>query len=445
MGVDAKTLAASKKYTDTTVAGGGAIKGKNCTVDSITPITGGNRVTFKWTLDNGTVQTAYIDVMDGATGAQGPQGIQGPAGASVSAMTIDAYGHLIITFDDGTIQDAGPIPGGSGAVDSVNSKTGIVVLTGEDIATESGSSDTLKLSIDKLKASDLALRVAIQNLDLLVASKVDKVAGKGLSTNDYTDDDLAKLRAMLEIKSAGSGLNFDPVTGELTATGAAITIDPTLDPTSPNAIQNRAVAIPIAALQGSMANVQLDVSQLQGSMANKADKSEITNIQLDISQLQGSMANAKTDIGNLQLDVTHLQGSIVGMVKDPNYVHTDNNYTDTDKAAVQQIPLDIAQLQGSVLSIQLDVDHLTGSVLPLKADKADLDEFTPDAYANANGEFYFDNLDDSLGYKFCGWDRLIRIERWTKTDPDPLHAGKVAVTYKTDAPLNTRAALRILK
>ena len=33
--MDKKTLAASKAYTDETVVGGGAIKGKNCVIDSI--------------------------------------------------------------------------------------------------------------------------------------------------------------------------------------------------------------------------------------------------------------------------------------------------------------------------------------------------------------------------------------------------------------------------
>lgn len=94
--IDNKTYAAARKYTDNSLAGGGAVAGKNATIDSITDITGGNRVTFKWTLDNGTVQTQNMDVMDGAkgdTGAQGPkgdtgatgpqgiQGIQGTAGA----------------------------------------------------------------------------------------------------------------------------------------------------------------------------------------------------------------------------------------------------------------------------------------------------------------------------------------------------------------------------
>jgi hypothetical protein len=57
----------SRKYTEESLIGGGAVKGKNCTIDSIETIEGGHRITFKWTLDDGTVETDYIDVMDGIT------------------------------------------------------------------------------------------------------------------------------------------------------------------------------------------------------------------------------------------------------------------------------------------------------------------------------------------------------------------------------------------
>ena len=66
---DLEILGMSYGYTDETVLGGGAIKGKNCTIKSITEITGGHRVTFEWTLDDGTVQTDTMDVMDGAAPA----------------------------------------------------------------------------------------------------------------------------------------------------------------------------------------------------------------------------------------------------------------------------------------------------------------------------------------------------------------------------------------
>lgn len=66
--MDIETYALCKKYTDEEVAGGGAIKGKNCVVTEIEDITGGHRVHFQWTLDDGTVQTDTMDVMDGEDG-----------------------------------------------------------------------------------------------------------------------------------------------------------------------------------------------------------------------------------------------------------------------------------------------------------------------------------------------------------------------------------------
>lgn len=90
--MDVKTLGAANAYTDETVVGGGAIKGKNCTVDSITDITGGHRVTFKWTLDDGTVLTGTMDVMNGA---------KGDTGTSITEITADGN-FLVITLSDGT-------------------------------------------------------------------------------------------------------------------------------------------------------------------------------------------------------------------------------------------------------------------------------------------------------------------------------------------------------
>ena len=70
-----KALGAAKKYTDLTVAGGGAIEGKNCVITDISEIPAtvskpaGQRVTFQWTLDDGTVETDTMDVFDGFDGA----------------------------------------------------------------------------------------------------------------------------------------------------------------------------------------------------------------------------------------------------------------------------------------------------------------------------------------------------------------------------------------
>ena len=80
------TLAMAKKYTDNSLAGAGAIAGKPCQIQSITPITGGNRVTFLWVDNNNVSHTSTLDVMNGLKGDKGDQGekgatgIQGPKG-----------------------------------------------------------------------------------------------------------------------------------------------------------------------------------------------------------------------------------------------------------------------------------------------------------------------------------------------------------------------------
>lgn len=100
-----KVYALLKKYTDDSIAGAGAIKGKNCVINSITPITGGNRVEFQWTLDNGTVQTDTMDVMDGedgADGAPGQDGADGRDGLTPSISITEITGGHRVTVTIGT-------------------------------------------------------------------------------------------------------------------------------------------------------------------------------------------------------------------------------------------------------------------------------------------------------------------------------------------------------
>lgn len=109
------TLAMAKKYTDNSLAGAGAVAGVPCQIQSITPITGGNRVTFLWKDNNNVSHTSTLDVMNGlkgdkgdqgekgATGIQGPkgeqgeQGIQGPQGETGIGMpTGGTLGQVLI-------------------------------------------------------------------------------------------------------------------------------------------------------------------------------------------------------------------------------------------------------------------------------------------------------------------------------------------------------------
>lgn len=63
--MDIITLALSKKYTEETVIGLGALKGANCTVKSVEKKDGQNIVTFEWTGTDGTKKETKMYVEDG--------------------------------------------------------------------------------------------------------------------------------------------------------------------------------------------------------------------------------------------------------------------------------------------------------------------------------------------------------------------------------------------
>lgn len=113
----AAALKKGKKYTDDSLAGVGAIEGKPCQIESITEITGGNRVTFLWVDNNGDSHTSTMDVMDGQNGQDGQDGQNGQDGQDgrgIKSMHINEQNHLIITYDDDTTEDAGEVPSGGG-------------------------------------------------------------------------------------------------------------------------------------------------------------------------------------------------------------------------------------------------------------------------------------------------------------------------------------------
>ena len=100
MGLSVITLALARKYTRDTVLGGGALVGKNVIISSIAPIENGNRVTFSYTLDDGTPGTSTMDVMNGESAA------------AIIKAEINDQKELVFTLSDGTVLNAGSISSG---------------------------------------------------------------------------------------------------------------------------------------------------------------------------------------------------------------------------------------------------------------------------------------------------------------------------------------------
>lgn len=90
-------LKKAKSYIEESLLGAGALVGKNVVVSKIEPIVDGNRITFTYTLDNGTQKNSQLDVMNGK------QGI------SVVSATVDNNGFLSFKLSSGETISAGKI------------------------------------------------------------------------------------------------------------------------------------------------------------------------------------------------------------------------------------------------------------------------------------------------------------------------------------------------
>ena len=74
-----------------TIGGSGGMDGKNCTIQSIVETEEGNVVTFEWTNNDDTVETASMVVENGVDGKDGATGNPGTAaGFGTPTATIDA-------------------------------------------------------------------------------------------------------------------------------------------------------------------------------------------------------------------------------------------------------------------------------------------------------------------------------------------------------------------
>ena len=104
--MDIVTYALSKKYTQKSLDGLGALKGANCVIESIDTVPEGNRVTFSWTGTDGTIETSTMIVENGIDGNNGANGADGVGISKIEKIdTVGLEDTYRITFTDNTTYD----------------------------------------------------------------------------------------------------------------------------------------------------------------------------------------------------------------------------------------------------------------------------------------------------------------------------------------------------
>ena len=108
----------SKKYTADTADSLGSLKGAPAEVVDVQYGEETTDVTLQWEGTSGQIQQLLVQIPNGE---QGEQGEPGAAGRGITKCKVNAEEHLIITYDDGTTEDAGKITvsggGGGGALE----------------------------------------------------------------------------------------------------------------------------------------------------------------------------------------------------------------------------------------------------------------------------------------------------------------------------------------
>ena len=189
---------------------GSGTDGANCVITNITPIPGGNRVTFQWTDPDGTTRTETMDVMDGT------------AGKSIQSVQINSEGHLIVYYDDGTSEDAGYVGGGGGSnevwLPSV-SQTG-------DLSWTKSSSSTTPATVNIMGDDGLGVKsVDINSSNHLIVTYDDdtthdagEIEGAGAAIIDDTEPSLTTVYSSAKVESDGFKYETDINTRKLVVT-----------------------------------------------------------------------------------------------------------------------------------------------------------------------------------------------------------------------------------
>lgn len=168
----------------------------------------------------------------------------------------------------------------------------------------------------------------VSTYDGYATTKVDKVQGKGLSTNDFTDEDKTKLDNAISTLPIASEVRLGTV-----KIGDNLVIDE----------------------NGTLSAVNTGVT----SYSPLSDKPSINNVELD----------GNKTLNDLGIDIPTATSDLINdsnFVSDSNYVHTDNNFTNTLKDKLNNIVANIIDDINSSLSTTYSsskIDALINSIV----------------------------------------------------------------------------------
>ena len=285
---DIEILSIAKTYVNQTVIGMGALKGAPCQIKNIVENPAGVwTITFEWEDTTGATHTDALVLHDGAAASNYPSLSNLP---TINGVTItgDMSGSDLGLAD--LIALAAVATSGDYA-DLENLPTLGTAAAKNFIATVTEDSANL-ITSGGVFAAISTLYEAIQTA---LADKVDKITGKGLSTNDYTD----AAKAIVDSVTTNLGNKVDKVAGKGLSTNDFT-----------NALMTKLEGIAAGAQVNKLESVKLNGTELTIDANKAVNVTAVTAI-----KVQGTAQTITA--GEVDLDV--LTSDQMGLVSDAQY------------------------------------------------------------------------------------------------------------------------------
>ena len=285
-------LSAARTYVNQTVIGMGALKGAPCQIKSIVENPAGVwTITFEWEDTTGATHTDALVLHDGAAASNYPSLSNLP---TINGVTItgDISGADLGLADLAALATAAT----SGDYDDLTNLPTLGTAAAKDFTVTVTENSTNLITSGGVFAVISTLQGAIETA---LADKVDKITGKGLSTNDYTDaakaivDGVTSALANKVDKISGKGLSANDFTDTLKdkldgiASGAQVNVLEAvkLNGTALNIDANKAVnvaAITAISVQGTAQTITagaVDLDVLTSDQLGYISDTQYTAIQ----------------------------------------------------------------------------------------------------------------------------------------------------------------------
>ena len=255
-----------------------------------------------------------------------------------------------------------------------------------------------------------------------LANKVDKVTGKTLSDNNFTNAQKDKLTNLASIYGIGSNLTLDPETNILSANAQPITIDDEMSSSSTNAVQNRVITGALADKVDKVTGKVLSDNNFSNSDKQKLDGIDQGAEVNDISTISVNGTTVNPDQNkNVALtipvntsDLNNDSGFITNTVNNlANYYLKTETYTQTEVntliAAITTLHIEVVQALPTT-----DISTTTIYLVP-KSTAGTQDVY--DEYINLDGT--------TSGWEHIGSTEVDLTNYYTKTETNGLLADKV--------------------